>query len=96
MNQIPASIEKKPDLTAASDYYRLRKEGIGFIEQMGSAQWTDYNTHDPGITILEALCYAITDLAYRTGRDIKDILTPEETATGTNPFAGHFLQQEKF
>ena len=77
MNQKPVSIEKTPDLKPAQDYFRLRKEGIGFIEQMGSGQWTDYNTHDPGITILEALCYAITDLAYRTGMDIKDILTPE-------------------
>ncbi len=82
----PVSIEKKPDLKVSQDYYRLRKEGIGFIEQMGSRQWTDYNTHDPGITILEALCYAITDLAYRTGKDIKDILTPEGPSAGTNPF----------
>ncbi|HZK97679.1 MAG TPA: hypothetical protein VFC67_25980 [Prolixibacteraceae bacterium] len=86
MNQKPVSIEKKPDLKPSQDYYRLRKEGIGFIEQMGSQQWTDYNTHDPGITILEALCYAITDLAYRTGKDIKDILTPDEPSSGKTPF----------
>jgi len=86
MSEKPVSIVKKPDLNPAQDYYRLRKDGIGFIEQMGSRQWTDYNTHDPGITILEALCYAITDLAYRTGRDIKDILTTEGPATGLNPF----------
>lgn len=82
----PVSIEKKPDLKPAQDYYHLRKEGISYIEQMGSRQWTDYNTHDPGITILEALCYAITDLAYRTGRDIKDMLSPESPSTGKNPF----------
>jgi len=89
MNQKPVSIEKKPDLKPAQDYYRLRKEGIGFIEQMGSQQWTDYNTHDPGITILEALCYAITDLAYRTGKDIKDILTSAAATSGENPFPDH-------
>lgn len=76
MNQKPVSISKKPELKPAQDFYRLRGEGIGYVEQMGSKQWTDYNSHDPGITILEALCYAITDLAYRTGKDIKDILTP--------------------
>ena len=76
MNEKPVSISKKPELEPAQDFYRLRGEGIGYVEQMGSKQWTDYNTHDPGITILEALCYAITDLAYRTGKDIKDILTP--------------------
>jgi hypothetical protein len=63
-------------MNPAEDYYFLRRTGIGFIEQMGSRLWTDYNTHDPGVTILEALCYAITDLAYRTGWKIQDLLTP--------------------
>ncbi|MBK9359046.1 MAG: hypothetical protein IPN08_16985 [Bacteroidales bacterium] len=87
MSQKPLSIPKKPLLKPASDYYRLRREGIGHIEQMGSRQWTDYNTHDPGITILEALCYAITDLAYRTGQDIRNILTKAEPpADKKNPY----------
>src|SRR5262249_16923131 len=47
------------------------------IAQLASRYWTDYNVHDPGITILEALCYAITDLASRIGWDIADILTPQ-------------------
>ncbi|KAF0195072.1 MAG: hypothetical protein FD166_3129 [Bacteroidetes bacterium] len=87
MSQKPLSIPKKPVLKPAADYYRLRREGIGHIEQMGSRQWTDYNTHDPGITILEALCYAITDLAYRTGQDIRNILTKAEPpADKKNPY----------
>src|SRR5687767_6487291 len=77
MSTMSDVILKNPDLLPSEDYYRLRREGIGFIEQMGSAHWTDYNTHDPGITILEALCYAITDLSYRTGWKIEDILSPE-------------------
>jgi hypothetical protein len=81
MNKIPESIPKQPELKAAEDYYRLRREGIGFIEKMASSLWTDYNTHDPGITILEALCYAITDLAYRANWDINDLLASEDTAT---------------
>lgn len=76
MSQLPLTIPKQPVLLPAEDYYRLRREGIGFIEQMGSSLWTDYNTHDPGITILEALCYAITDLAFRTRWDLKDLLAP--------------------
>jgi hypothetical protein len=77
MSQLSVTIPKDPALKPAEDYYLLRRKGIGFIEEMGSRQWTDYNTHDPGITILEALCYAITDLAYRTGWRIKDLLLPE-------------------
>ncbi len=87
MSQLSVTILKQPALKPAEDYYRLRREGIGFIEQMGSQLWTDYNTHDPGITILEVLCYAITDLAYRTGWDIKDILASATPSTDPNqPF----------
>jgi len=76
MSQLPVTIPKQPDMKPAEDYYSLRRKGIGFIEQMGSRLWTDYNTHDPGVTILEALCYAITDLAYRTGWNIQDLMAP--------------------
>jgi len=81
MNPVATTLPKNPALEPAQDFYRLRREGIGFIEQMGSKGWTDYNTHDPGITTLEALCYAITDLAYRTGWDIKDILSPQTASS---------------
>src|SRR6266404_3577130 len=77
MSAEPVALIKNPPLEPVQDFYRLRREGIGFIEQMGSTRWTDYNVHDPGITILEALCYAITDLGYRIGWDIADILSPQ-------------------
>ncbi len=73
-------IAKNPSFQPSEDYYFLRRKGIEFIEQMGSLNWTDYNSHDPGITILEAFCYAITDLGFRTGWDIKDLLAcPPDT-----------------
>lgn len=64
-------------LDPSQDYYQLRREGIGHVQRAGSQQWTDYNIHDPGITILEALCYAITDVGYRIEWDIEDILAPQ-------------------
>lgn len=82
MAPVPAPVTPA-ELPAAEDFYRLRREGIGRIEQTGSAEWTDYNTHDPGISILEALAYAITELAYRTGFPIEDILA--SAATGASP-----------
>ena len=84
MSQNAKALMKNPPLEPAQDFYRLRREGIGFIEQMGSKGWTDYNTHDPGVTILEALCYAITDVAYRSGWDIKDILAPKTASSNTD------------
>ncbi|MBU5612518.1 hypothetical protein [Geomonas azotofigens] len=76
MTRLSATIATKPQLRPVQDFYRLRREGIGFIEQMASRLWTDYNESDSGIAIHEALCYAITDLGYRIGWDIKDILAP--------------------
>jgi hypothetical protein len=77
------SLIKENPLLPAEDYDALRKEGFKAIEKLGSGIWTDYNNSDPGITILEAICYAITDLAYRTGFEIKDLLTPEHLTEET-------------
>ena len=70
------TIQKKPVLPQSSDYNFLRQKGLDYIEQLGSKLWTDYNIHDPGITLLEALSYAITDLGYRTSLNLKDLLAP--------------------
>lgn len=71
---------QKPS-SPALDYQELRKLGIAYIEKTASAIWTDYNIHDPGITTLEFLCYAITDLSYRSTFSIADLLaTPTDTA----------------
>lgn len=77
----------QPVVDPSRDYYQLRREGIGHVQQAGSQQWTDYNLHDPGITILEALCYVITDVGYRIQWDIEDILAPAEpSADPTRPY----------
>lgn len=86
MSPFPAP-EPSGELSAAQDFYRLRREGIGHIEQTGSDDWTDYNTHDPGISILEALAYTITELAHRTGFPIEDILASSATdASAEDPY----------
>ena len=84
----PVPVPQPPgERPAAQDFYLLRREGIGHIQQAGSDKWTDYNTHDPGISILESLAYAITDLAYRTGFPIEDILASAgNSAPGADPY----------
>lgn len=64
-----------PPLTL--DFDRLRAEGIRRLQRLSAGQWTDFNTHDPGLTLLEVLCYALTDLAYRTGYSVPDLLGKE-------------------
>ena len=67
-----------PD-NAVLDYNFLRQEGIRHLERLAGPLWTDFNVHDPGITILEQLCYALTDLSYRIGYDLKDLLADGES-----------------
>ena len=55
------------------DFNHLRQEGIQHIERLAGKLWTDYNTHDPGITILEYLCFSLQDLNYRTTLPVEDI-----------------------
>jgi hypothetical protein len=68
------TIPKIPKLENSENYEFLRKEGLKFIERLSGKIWTDYNSHDPGITTHELLCYAITDLGYRTAHPIEDII----------------------
>lgn len=68
------TISKSKQVDLSRDYQRLRELGLDHIEALSSKIWTDYNVHDPGITILELLCYAITDLGYRTSYKVEDLL----------------------
>jgi hypothetical protein len=77
------SLVKANPLLPAEDYEGLRKQGLKNIEKLGSAIWTEYNFSDPGITLLEAVCYAITDLAYRSGFAVKDLLAPAKLTEHT-------------
>jgi len=81
------TISKAAPPFVSMDFAALRKMGISWFEKTGSKMWTDYNLHDPGITILEVLCYAITDLGYRTNFPIQDIL-----ASGQPTAAPQFFQ----
>ena len=57
-----------------SNYYKFRKEALSWIEKISGDEWTDYNAHDPGITLLEAFCYILTEIEYKTKFSMEDIL----------------------
>jgi hypothetical protein len=52
----------------------LRAQGVKLSQALSGKTWTDYNLHDPGVTILEQLCYALTDLVYRADFPVADHL----------------------
>jgi len=68
------------EFPASLTFEALRKAGLEHIAAFSGKVWTDHNIHDPGITMLEALCYVLTDLGYRTTLPFKDLL-----ARGNNP-----------
>jgi hypothetical protein len=69
------------------DFASMRSAAINYLGPITSAYWTDYNEHDPGITTLEALLYAIMDLGYRVNAPIQDLLTlGPNNATGGAAF----------
>lgn len=60
------------------DFKSLKDKGIREIQKVGGEEWTDYNIHDPGVTILEQLCYALTELGFQANFDIKHLLASQE------------------
>ncbi|MGB0929178.1 MAG: hypothetical protein ACPGVB_00280 [Chitinophagales bacterium] len=72
--QKPITISKEDVVQKSLDYDFLRLEAIENIQKLSGKVWTDYNLHDPGVTILEQLCYTLTDLGFRTEFEIEDIL----------------------
>ncbi len=74
---IPKDVSTQDDL----DFFFLRKQGVDYISQLGGRLWTDYNSHDPGITILEMLSYAISDLGMRINMPIENLLASDTVET---------------
>lgn len=59
------------------DYAFLKEEGTRIVQELAGKIWTDYNEHDPGVTTLEQLCYALTELSYRAEFPLVDLLTDQ-------------------
>lgn len=64
---------RKPD-DPVLDWAALVDEGRASLAAMSAGGWTDFNVHDPGITMLELVAYALTDLGYRTRHPMADLL----------------------
>ena len=75
-------ISKKKSAVKSRNYEYLLSEGKQWLQNLTGLIWNDYNIHDPGITILELLCYAITDLGYRCNHSINDIIDYDPTDRG--------------
>lgn len=68
------AIRRRGPAERSAGFEGLRRQGIEAIQALCGETWTDHNLHDPGITILEQLCYALTELAYRARFPVEDQL----------------------
>jgi len=75
MTRATIAIRRRTRDTPEHEFDRLRAEGLHWLQLAGGKVWTDHNLHDPGITLLEQLCFALTDLSYRADFPVADHLT---------------------
>ncbi len=75
-NKVPVIQKIDKDFPEWLDFTALRNEGLKHLGALSGKLWTDHNLHDPGITTIEVLSYAILDLGYRTSRPIDSLLAP--------------------
>src|SRR6266705_823653 len=61
------------------DQPRLHALGMDRVRVLAGRVWTDHNLHDPGITILESISYALTELTYRALLPIEDLLAGSDS-----------------
>ena len=80
MTSPPVAIPRRATDGVDGDYASLRTEAVKLTHAMSRHIWTDYNYSDPGVTILEQLCYALTELPYRAAFPVTELLSPPDAA----------------
>lgn len=65
-------------LPDALNFEVLMSKGIDQLKAIVGDVWSNYNDSDPGVTILEQLCYALTELGYCAQFPIADLLTGKD------------------
>ena len=88
-------IKEDKDMIKPIDYEGLRKKAMELISEFSSDSWTDYNTHDPGITIMEILCFALTELGLRADIPIKDLIAKSINEKKAGLYPSHDILTNK-
>lgn len=64
-------------------YAQLVRAGLQRFPVNVPKNWTDHDTHDPGVTTLELLSYELTDIAYRSALPMEDLAQPGQPGGAT-------------
>ncbi|MCX6318961.1 MAG: hypothetical protein NTW29_16910 [Bacteroidetes bacterium] len=79
-------------LPLSQNFNLLNEQGFAYIQEHMGPEWTNLNPGDPGVTILEQVCYALTELGYCNEFPVKDILT---RSNGTFQFYDQFYKPQQ-
>ncbi len=78
-------LEKSQYITQLSEeerlFAKLQQKAIDEFGRLSGEVWTDFNPHDPGITISDAVNYALTEIDYKLGFNLEDYLIRKEGVT---------------
>lgn len=69
-------IEQQPVEDAL--YTKLQAQTLDEVQRLAGKVWTDYNVHDPGITVGDVTNHALTELDYKLGFPLADYCVEED------------------
>lgn len=61
-------------------YTELQRQTLAEAQRLSGKVWTDYNAHDPGVTLADTANYALIELDYKLGFPLPDYLSDRESA----------------
>lgn len=63
-------------------FANLRRQALESIQALSGNKWTDFNAHDPGVTIMEAAHYALLELQYKLDFPLETYLSKNAAKRG--------------
>lgn len=69
-------------------YTILQRKTLAELQRLSGKVWTDFNPHDPGVTLADIVNYALTETDYKLGFGMEDYLTDTD---GTWPVGRYGL-----
>jgi len=68
-------ILRKDNDKSDQGFANLRRLGIAYAQSYSGEHWTDFNDHDPGVTILEQAVFGPNELNYLVDRTVPELLS---------------------
>lgn len=82
--EVETTLPRGEPVLPIENAWTLKAMALEHVRRLAGKIWTDHNIHDPGIALLDLLCFALSDLGYRTSFPVADLLAEE---TGVDPSA---------